>query len=63
VLGIAAEFSKLGPADTTKSIVQVKRNAIRYHAKFLLFQIILNKIKDMIKVSVEFNIYIFIHAL
>ena len=63
VLGTEAELSKLGPAETTNNIDQVNKNAMRYHAKFLLFQIILNKIKDMIKVSVEFNIYIFIHAL
>ena len=62
-LGTMAGFSKAGPADTTNSIVQVNRNAMRYHAKFLLFQIILNRIKDSIKVSAEFNIYIFSHAL
>ena len=57
-LGVAAEFTKVGPAETTNNIDQVNKNAMRYHAKFLLFQIILNRINDVIKVSVEFNIYI-----
>ena len=42
VLGVIAKFSKLGPAETTNNIVQVNKNAMRYHAKFLLFQMELN---------------------